>query len=662
MMNSSTLPVGRLRLYGLGILTTGADIALFYWLYARTGSLAFAHMASFLATAILAYAAIAGSGMKSGRPPVMLAIALLVLFLRGGMLASLTQVVSMPVLPSFALCSMVSTALLYSAWIGFGHLSFGATGKVQWEKLLVAAIVYSIALRLFYLGSTELIFEEAYYWNYAQHPDIGYLDHPPMVAWLIWLFTHLLGNGEFAVRGGAFLCWFVTAFFSFRLTRDIFDRTTAYCAVALVAMLPVYYLSGQFISPDAPLIAFWSMAAYYAHKAIVADEKRAWLWLGVAIGLGAISKYTIALLGAGIILFVIAHRDARKWLSRPEPYIAIVIAAILFSPVLFWNLQHSWSSLAFQSEGRLASNYSFSVPRLIGNLLVLLTPTGILSIAAIMLSGKGQFARLPIPAQKENEGGAGSAAHSYRLLRWLTLFPALVFATLSLFRASKLNWTGPIWLAALPFVALLLTARNNDGANKLMLWCQRAWPATLVVCLIIYGAVFHCLTLGLPGVPYPKNQHLIGWRTFGRDVENLVTRLERETGQPILVVGMDRNRIASGIAYYGTLEEDANKDGPRRNPVLTTTSEHLFGDVGLMYARWFPVEDQNGKTLLLISAKRNELEGNKIRSRAKEMSEIKELEIHKNGKLAGRYYYRLVTGYQSRPSLPDDASDSDSSD
>jgi dolichol-phosphate mannosyltransferase len=45
---------------------------------------------------------------------------------------------------------------------------------------------------LLYLGAPELLFEEAYYWNYAQHLDIGYLDHPLMVAWLIKATTSLL--------------------------------------------------------------------------------------------------------------------------------------------------------------------------------------------------------------------------------------------------------------------------------------------------------------------------------------------------------------------------------------------------------------------------------------------------------------------------------------
>jgi dolichol-phosphate mannosyltransferase len=140
-----------------------------------------------------------------------------------------------------------------------------------------------------------------------------------------------------------------------------------------------------------------------------------------------------------------------------------------------------------------------------------------------------------------------------------------VFAAISLFRASKLNWTGPSWLALVPLLALLLTPKlvatsvttsvttavkaSVTTSTRLLAWCCRAWIPTLVICLLFYGATLHWLSLGLPGAGYPKNLHLIGWRTFGGEMEQIITKLEQETGEKILVVGMDRNKIASGLAF-----------------------------------------------------------------------------------------------------------------
>jgi dolichol-phosphate mannosyltransferase len=519
----------------------------------------------------------------------------------------------------------------------------GAAAEARWQRFCLAVAAVSVLLRLLYLGVPELLFEEAYYWNYAQHLDIGYLDHPPMVAWIIRAFTTLLGNGEFAVRAGAFLCWLATAGFTWRLTREALGRPAAYRALALVAALPVFFFFGLFMSPDAPLAACWAAALYFMHRVVAKDDARAWLWLGVALGLGMISKYTIVLLAGAIGLFLLADRASRKWLRRPEPYLAALIALALLSPVIAWNWQHDWASFAFQSEDRLAGRFSFSLPRFAGNLIVLLTPTGILSLAALALCRRQPTAGFAAPVAAP----ASQWGRSQFLLAWLTLVPVAVFAAVSLARVSKLNWTGPAWLGLVPFMALLVTPGLSSGVPKLLTWCRRAWPPTIVLCLLVYGLLLQWLGSGLPGVPYPHNTHLIGWREFGGDVEDLVQRLRRETGQDILVVGMDRNRIASGLAYYRTRHLDAagTASGPR--PADATASENLFGAVGLMYALWFPASRQEGKTMLLVGRDAAILGSDRVLSRVKTAGQIGEIAVLKNGKPAGRYSYRLVTGYQA---------------
>ena len=62
----------------------------------------------------------------------------------------------------------------------------------KFRLMLVGIITGSFILRFLYAGSFELLREEAYYWNYAQHLDIGYLDHPPMVALLITQVSDLV--------------------------------------------------------------------------------------------------------------------------------------------------------------------------------------------------------------------------------------------------------------------------------------------------------------------------------------------------------------------------------------------------------------------------------------------------------------------------------------
>jgi dolichol-phosphate mannosyltransferase len=645
---------GRLPLLAIGVLAISLDSAVFNDFHVSATTLGLAQIVGFFSALALSLPLLAliDKGMRIRRPAhlsTIAVIALLVLFLRGGLLASLVQILGVPVTVAHLVTALFSVLALYAGYLWFvePQRAQGRSDATRWDLFCLVAAGYAVLLRLLYLGVPELLFEEAYYWNYARHLAIGYLDHPLMVAWIMRPFIDLMGNTELAVRSGAFLCWLATASFSYRLTRDVLDRAAAYRALMLVAVLPIYFSFGLFMTPDAPVTACWAAAIYFMQQIVVRGKSRAWLGLGIAIGLGMISKYTIALLAAAIVLFVLFDRPSRKWLSRPEPYMAALVALALFLPAVIWNWQHDWISFSFQSQDRLASKFSFSLPRLIGNIIVILTPTGIVSVAALLIYRQQAWAGFS-DRFASHTAATGAWLRSALLLTWLALFPLAVFAAVSLFRASKLNWTGPAWLALLPLMALLVTPGPAAGLPKLLTWCRQAWPPTIVICLLLYGAALHWLSLGLPGVAYPNNMHLIGWRDFARDVELLVQQSRRETGREILVVGMDRNRIASGLAFYRSQYLDAAGGNAGHDPAFETASEHLFGSVGLMYALWFPDSQQNGKTMLLVAKDASSLGTVQVLSRVKTAGEIKEIDVRQQGKPAGRYYARLVTGYQAK--------------
>ena len=656
---SPSLP-GRWSLLLIGLTAVGVDSVVFQLFHTNANSLGLAHFAGFFAALVVALALLAVFDSRLRALPfkqwgMLGVLALLILFLRGGLLGSLTQIVGAGDTAAAVITALFSALVMYAGyrWLVDARGMQGKTVAVRGDIFCLAAVGYAVVLRLFYLGVPELLFEEAYYWNYAQHLDIGYLDHPLVVAWLIRLFIDLLGNTEFAVRAAAFLCWLVTAGFMYRLTRELFDRATAYRALLLVAVLPAYFFFGFFMSPDAPVTACWAAAIYFMHQAVINGRPRAWLGVGIALGLGMSSKYTIALVGAAFVLFVLFDRPARQWLSRPQPYVALLLALVLMSPVVIWNWQHDWISFAFQSQDRLASKFSFSLPRLMGNILIFLTPTGLLSVVALLVYRK------QIDFSASAVGTPDVQRRSRLFLIWLALFPLAVFTAASLARASKLNWTGPLWLALIPLLACLINPAAAANLPQLAAWCRRAWPATIVICLLVYGASLHWLSLGLPGVGYPKNLHLIGWRDFGREVELLVQQARRETGQDVLAVGMDQNRIASGLAFYRTQYLDAAGGDAGHHPAFETASEHLFDSVGLMYRLWFPIDQQTGKTLLLVANDAASLSNGWVLSRVQTAGDIKAIEVYKQGKPAGRYYVRLVTGYHDVAAPVSQAADSE---
>ena len=633
------------RLFILALLIAMVDNAVFIVLNQSFNSIASAHLCSFAIAASAGYIAHKIWPINSTNKPFFFAIlALLVVLLRGGLLASLSTI--MPIVVAIIISAAFSATLLMLAYAYLQKIENCDAKPQYW---CIAVLIYLTLLKLFYLGAPELIFEEAYYWNYAQHLDIGYLDHPLMVAWIIKVFTFVLGDNEFAVRIGAFLCWFITARYLYKLTFETIGKPSAYWALALLAALPAYFSFGWFMTPDAPLTACWAAAIYYFHQVVVKDNERAWVGVGISLGLGMISKYTIALLGGAILLFLIIDKDSRKWFFRPQPYIALLIICVLFSPVIIWNMQHAWASLLFQSEGRVASGHHFSLPRFISNVLIFITPIGVMSVIAII-----KYKKILLNRLEPSINAPYSLNRSYFVLAWLGLFPIAIYASLSLFRASKLNWTGPCWLALIPFIALLASQKVDVNSPKLLTWSARAWPATVVILMLIYATGMHYLSLGLPFIKYPQNTHLVGFASFGKDINRLASHLEKQRNVPIMVVAMDRNKIASGLAFY------RNKDNATNKPALETASGHLFGVGALMYEFWFPTALQNGKTMLLVSEKPDELNSAIVLARATPISEIKTITTTKNGQQTGTYFYQLVNNYHGQGSkLPTKGAASD---
>jgi dolichol-phosphate mannosyltransferase len=607
------------------------DVLFFDLSIAAGASLRSSHMAAFAFAITLNYLfklrstiVAAGRSRDFALHVRLLIAALLALFLRGGVLGLLTQSWGWPA--QLAIVPAVAAGLAVTN-PGISHALAWRRGAAPGPALAMYLIAYAFALRLVYLGSAELLPEEAYYWNYSRHLDIGYLDHPPMVAWLIRLGTAIFGPSEFGVRIGALACAVVTSFFAYRLTRNVFGQASAFGALLLAQCLPFFFLSGMLMTPDSPLTAAWAACLYCLERALAAEQPTAWRGVGVSVGLGLISKYSIGLLAPVTLLCLLWRPESRRWWRRPQPYAAALLALAIFSPVIIWNAQHEWASFTFQTSRRLAEAPRFALHKLIASALILITPTGLLAVAAASWRGEP-------PLRGED---AGRAARAWLLLRAAIFIPLAVFAAFSLRHEVKLDWTGAPWTAALPVMAVGMAAGAENLAG-LGARVRAAWAPTLVILMLIYGAGLHYLVLGLPGVGYGKHIELVpvGWREMSRQITEVTADIRRETGAAPLIVGMDRYAVASELAFYAAAQ---------KAPAVNLSSQHLFGGVGLMYERWVPAESQDGSTLLLVALDRTDLEGKDVASHVERLGPITEATLTKDGRIVRHYYYRIAYRY-----------------
>ena len=374
------------------------------------------------------------------------------------------------------------------------------------------------------------------------------------------------------------------------------------------------------MTPDAPLAACWAGLLYSLARVFFAGNDRAWWGVGVCLGCGMLSKYTIVLLGPATLLFLALDPSARPWFRRVLPYASVALAVAIFSPVIYWNATHQWASFAFQSTGRLHEPRHFGAPELLGSIVLLLTPLG------VSLAGRSLFPR----------GGETLPDRRRLFARVFTLTPLAVFALFSLTHRVKLNWTGPLWLAVLPLVAAQLTMAFDTPAAR---WTRRGAWATAAVLGAGYLALLQYLAFGWPGVPWSKHTELlpVGWPSLARAVNRQADALRATEPGPVLVVGLDRDFIASEATFYAPDSARAARE---------TTGAHLFGGISLMYAYWFPPPAQEGATLLLVSFDKKDLNSIRARSHCQPLGPVEMAWIEVDGKPVRPYYTQV--GYHFR--------------
>ncbi|HKS16980.1 MAG TPA: glycosyltransferase family 39 protein, partial [Planctomycetota bacterium] len=194
---------------------------------------------------------------------------------------------------------------------------------------------------------------EAYHWLYSQHLALGYYDHPGMIGWLIWLSTAIFGDSALGVRMITFIGSSIAIWLVFLTGRRLFDDRAGRLAAMLFAVTFGTLKFGSLATPDAPLLLFWVAALWALSHAIMGCRTSWWVAAGVFAGLALLSKYMAIFLPAGVFLFLLFSREHRFWLWRKEPYLAALVALVVFSPTILWNAQNGWQSFDYQVVGRL---------------------------------------------------------------------------------------------------------------------------------------------------------------------------------------------------------------------------------------------------------------------------------------------------------------------
>lgn len=410
--------------------------------------------------------------------------------------------------------------------------------------------------------------QEAYYWVFSLHPDWSYFDHPPMVAYTILFFSRLLGTSVLSIRLGALLYSFGFSWLTYLIGKRLFDERTGFWASGLMNLLPTFIITSLILTPDCPLVFFWCLALYLSLRAIQENRFTFYYGAGISLGLALLSKYTAIFFPLSLFFFLLSSPAHRHHLKRKEPYLGLCLALLVFSPVIFWNLQHQWASFAFQSTERAREMIHFSLRDLgayLATQIGILTP---LVFAGLTLS-------LGLGLQR-----------CWKSKPWNELFPLsmampmVFFFTLVATREwVKMNWLIPAYPPMLLLMVFYFGYRHFPWG-----WIYR-WSAKGV--WISVGLIFIVFHLW-PFIPQVKvsgsADTFSGWKELAIHVDNLKKTMDPQ--KPPFMIGWG-HKTASELHFY-------------LKGQTPTYAQTVLGKKGLGYDYWFDPKPLQGKDALFV--------------------------------------------------------------
>lgn len=342
------------------------------------------------------------------------------------------------------------------------------SGFIRRHRLAILLFV-SFAVRLVVGSIVELGNDEVYYINYALYPDLSHFDHPPMIGWFIQLFTLNLTFGtEGWIRLAAIVAGTLNTLIIYYIGKKLADADAGwYAALLYTISFYGFVITGVFIMPDSPQMLFWLLAILLILTSVEQQSQqdrsekpvkvKASVWFllaGVSTGLALLSKYTSAFILSGTFIYFIRNRE---WFSKWYVYAAVIVAVLLFTPVLFWNFENDFISFTFHSDRVEVTDRLFRMESFATEITGQILYNNPFTYGIILASLIAHFSK---KLTYRND--------SPWLLVYIALPLIVLFLGISLFRQTLPHWSGPAYVTLIPLAAVWLRQKTKPGREGKM--------------------------------------------------------------------------------------------------------------------------------------------------------------------------------------------------
>ncbi len=454
------------------------------------------------------------------------------------------------------------------------------TEKSRWPIVFWSILSITTLIRFLYAIKLPLTGDEAYFWEWARHPALGYYDHPPMAGWILWFTRHILGDTVAAVRIPAVLAGSAVVILIHTIALDISGSQKTAARTALLAMgIPVLCVLGILYSTDTPVLAAGTLGGYFFHRAVNREDRRAWIWTGICFAIVLGSKFLgFSILGAAAIILILNPR-ARVHLRTPGPYIAAILSFSGLIPIIIWNFSNHWITFIFN----FASRHSGSTISLT-NVLDYLTGQALgLSPVVFLLAIPLLAAAVPV----WREG----VERDREVFAFLALVPFGGFLLFSIVTKVGIHWPA----IGVPFLVAALGAKLASGpkaSGTYIAAVTTAWAITITLLLIPLVPYILPTDLAYPLRPDRINTAQLR-KIMGSPTESgkVVGRLLDEMGEEGQVFAFSSSYALSSLLAFYT-------PGHPQVTVLGKGSIH-----GRNHIFWFDPSEHLGENAVFVTFK-----------------------------------------------------------
>lgn len=406
---------------------------------------------------------------------------------------------------------------------------------------LFAVLIILLIIRLVLITKIDLIPEETYYWQWSRHLSLSYYDMSPMVAYTIALTT-LFGklDSQFFVRLAAPIISLILSLYVYLALKGITKNNLLSLVWAvLLNAIPILNVGSILIVYGNLQMLFFSLTILFLIYFILTKKDFYWYLIGISTGLALLSKYTAVFIYPIVFLFFVLSKNYRKYLFRKEPYLALLISLILFSPVVIWNYLNNFVSFRHLMT---LSGHIVTFSAFLSNLfLFIVSQAGIVSPFIFVIMIVSIFMGFYLGLKEDND--------IYLMLSTSSLAPFLYFIYQCAKTTVQPNWPVFIYFPAflLSFI-LILRLNSNLKTQKLKNimagFYALSFITGLVFSLIIFLEPYHPLISIKIGKSPMKD--VLGWKKLGHYVDRELAAHKKDN----LLIAARRFQVASELAYY----------------------------------------------------------------------------------------------------------------